>query len=85
MTAADVNQGKYGNLGLILTKFDHQRIVCAGLARPNFKDCEALLDQMPATDIWEEFGSRDKPNVEVPMPWVISGGIVSRYQRLSSN
>lgn len=76
--AADIYQGKAGNLGLILTKFNPQNIRCAGLARPSLKECQSLLNRMPAADFWQEFGSRDDPRVEVPLPRVISDCIVLR-------
>lgn len=76
--AADIGLGRDGNLGLKLTMFDHHQVVCAGLARPNLKDCEALLHKMPASDLWQEFGRRDDPNVDVPIPRVIKDRNVPR-------
>lgn len=78
--AADICLGPNGNLGLKLTRFDHHQIKCAGLARPSLKNCEALLFTMPATDFWQEFGRRDDPNVDVPIPRAIKDGNVPRNE-----
>lgn len=64
--------GKNANLGLILTKFDSSLIVCRGPTTPVPADCDALLNQMPATDVWQEFGSRGDLGVDVGLPYVIT-------------
>ena len=68
---ADQSQGASGNLGLILTKFNPELIVCRGPKTPILADCEVLLNSMPVADVWQKFGNSGDPGVQIQLPYVI--------------
>ena len=66
-----ISIGGYGILGLKLTKFSASNIACAATSKPVPADCEDLLNQMPATDLWRGFGLRGEPGVDVVLPYKV--------------
>ncbi|MCJ1459694.1 hypothetical protein MMC28_010073 [Mycoblastus sanguinarius] len=65
------SMGASGNLGLILTKFNPELIVCRGPKTPILADCEVLLNSMPVADVWQKFGNSGDPGVQIQLPYVI--------------
>lgn len=64
--------GLNGGLSLILTKFHHGNIFCAGASKPVLEDCQEVVENMPATDFYERFGTAGYPRVDVDLPYVVT-------------
>lgn len=65
--------GDKGDLGLIMTQFYPDHIICRGLSKPVAEDCRQVLNDVPATNEFRIFG-REGPDVDVILPYVQSTG-----------